>query len=157
MTYYSDYNRGVFSNGSSLTGELEFYTITTLIPLIGEDENVDSANPGGADNLRRLTEILSQHGQPVIQAKSVAENTALSGLGFGTGFTGNANVYTYKWSVEQPEVWGVDADATIANINAALDNIPAVYVPSGSEATLDKFYMTDAVNKNTIVSYSKVF
>lgn len=154
MTYYSDYNHGAIVDGSHLTGELEFYTITTLIPLVGED--VNSENPGAADNLRRLTEILAQHGQPVIQSVSVSNNDAKAGLGFGTGFTGNENVYTYKYSVEQPCVWGVDAKTTIANLTAALDNIPTVYVPNGQKEKLDKIYTTDATKKNTLVSYSKV-
>lgn len=156
MTYYSDYNHGAIVDGSHLTGELEFYTITTLIPLVGEDANVNSENPGAADNLRRLTEILAQHGQPVIQSVSVSENAALAGAGFGTDFAGNANVYTYKYSVEQPCVWGVDAETTIANLVAALDNIPTVYVPNGQETKLNKIYTTDAAKKNTLVSYSKV-
>lgn len=163
MTYYSDYNHGAIVDGSHLTGELEFYTITTLIPLVGEDANVNSENPnvnsenpGAADNLRRLTEILAQHGQPVIQSVSVTKNVTLAKASFGTDFTGNKNVYTYKYSVEQPCVWGVDDKTTIANLIAALDNIPTVYVPNGQEGKLDKIYTTDAIKKNTLVSYSKV-
>lgn len=157
MTYYSDYNHGAVANGSHLTGELEFYKVSTLVPLVGAEAEVNSANPGAADNLRMLVDVLSQHGQPVIQSVAVAENVALAGLGFGSNHAGNANVYTYKFSVEQPCAWGVDADVTVANIVAALDNVPAVYVAAGSEDTLNKFYTADAEKKNVVVEYAKVF
>lgn len=146
MVYYSDYRAGKVANGSHLTGELEFYAVTTLVPLAAEQ--VNSEEPSAGDNLRVLVDVLSQHGQPVIQSVS-AEEKDVAGLGFGSAVSGKKMVYTYKFSVEQPCVWGVDEAATVAAIEGALDGVK---VPFGDEG----FVATDAAKKNVVVSYAKV-
>lgn len=146
MVYYSDYTAGVVANGSHLTGELEFYTISTLIPLASVEVNSKAVSAG--DNLRVLVDVLSQKGQPVIQSVA-SEERDVAGLGFGSEFSGKKMVYTYKFSVEQACVWGRDEAETVAHLEAALHGVK---VPFGTEA----FEAESAAKRNFVVSYAKV-
>lgn len=104
-------NGGVTS-GEALTGNMDFFTINTVIAIQeGDFGSTDSAKR----NLIKFAEAISMGAQPVLVAVSsavvdltVAGNRTLYGL--GTGFNQAATtIYTLKFAVEHSEVFGTTA------------------------------------------------
>lgn len=129
---------GVFS-GESLTKEMQFYQLATMVAL--SEGNVNSATPTAKDNLDRLTQFLAQFGQHVIRSLRVVADVAdpNATYGMGTGFQAQADVYVYQFAVEQASSASVDA---IVN---ALDGLKA---PFGGV----HFDTKDVVTKNTVIT-----
>ena len=122
MTYYSDLRAGKVEAGTHLTGSMEFYAIKTSIALAPEVCN--SKEPNAGDNFRVLCDVLSCKGEPVVQ-------------GFKAETAEGATTYTYKFSLEQPRVWGEDAEAVKAAIAEKLDGVKVPYVPEGADDAFD--------------------
>lgn len=135
MTYYTDLTAGKVEAGAHLTGSMEFYTIKTSIPL--DTKVFNSFEPSAGDNFRVLCDVLSFKGEPVIQ-------------GFKAEKVGNKDVFTYKFSLEQPCAWGDDEAAVKANIAAKLDGVKVPYVAEGGDDAFDC-----GEEGNTEIEYSK--
>lgn len=118
MVYYSDLRAGKVEAGTHLTGSMEFYTIKTSVALAAEVCN--SAEPNAGDNFRVLCDVLSIKGEPVVQ-----------------GFKEEDGKFIYKFSLEQPRVWGEDAEAVKAAIAEKLNGVKVPYVPEGGEEEFD--------------------
>lgn len=131
MTYYSDLRAGKVESSTHLTGSMEFYTITTSIPLAAEVCN--SAEPNAGDNFRVLCDVLSVRGEPVVQ-----------------GFKEEEGSFVYKFSLEQPHAWGDDEEAVKTNIASKLDGVKVPYVPEGGDEAFDL-----GEEGNTTVEYSQ--
>lgn len=129
---------GVFSN-ETLTGNLDFFTLTTVVEVAeGNWGDTESATR----NLITLINAISLRAQPIMVSVSVDEDASVTGLGFGTGITGTADVATIKFAIEHTTA----AD----EIAAELDGVA---LPFGSIEAIDT---QDAATKNTVVVKSEI-
>jgi len=156
MYYNNFYTAGRVSNGAHLTGSMEFYTIKTLVPVADEvvrsgvvetEEEVKLHQLCAGDNFRMLCDLLSAKGEPVIQSIKV-EKKDVAGEGFGEGFSGEMEIHTYNFSLEQPKVWGAEAEVAVENLKAAIFGKKVPFVAEGTEETLGEFNAD-----NTVVEY----
>lgn len=105
----------------SLTGNMDFFTVRTLVPILTKDQDLSSdfsGVPGGVvlagddttqESLDVMVETISTRTQPVIMSPvsvtrepvgSVTDLPAVSDDG-----DGNATVYTLKFAVEHTVAW----------------------------------------------------
>lgn len=137
-------NGGVLNN-ESLTGNLDFVTVQTVIELAeGDFGDVASATR----NLIRLVEKVSLHAQPVVVAVSseavdLSDAPTAAVYGFGTDYTAaGTDVYTVKMVIEHTN----SATDLAETINGAV-------APFGGVATFDT---ADAAAKNTTVTITSI-
>jgi hypothetical protein len=72
--------------GESLTGNIDFFTLTTSVNILASD---NGGNPASQARLDKLVEVISLRGQPIIM---------------GTPFTASSN-YVFKFAIEHTGAW----------------------------------------------------
>lgn len=80
--------------GAHFGGDPEFFSAWTLF-----DIGMDSE--GSKENLGRFIDLVSSRGQPILASVEFIPNQVLDRGFFGSRFTGNQNVWCYKWIVDK--------------------------------------------------------
>lgn len=132
---------GGVASGESVTKDMQFVTVKTLVPL--EEGNVNTGTPTAKDNLERLVQFLQQRGQHVLRSLTSEVVADPSAVGFGTDFAVPATVYTYSFAVEHA------SSMTAAQIADAIDGLKVAAV--GVD-----FDTSSVTLKNTLVSKREV-
>ena len=111
---------GVSDAGEFLTGNMDFFTVRTLVD-ITTDANGDPADASQLA-LDKLIETISTRAQPVIIG-SVATESAPDYADF-TGFS-TGTVWVLKFATEHTDAWGPlgDAGTAVDELNDALDGV----------------------------------
>jgi hypothetical protein len=137
---------GFTSTGyEALTGNLDFFTVRTLVPVLTNGQDVSADFPGAPvsavlvgdattqGHLDVMVETISLRAQPVIMSLvEVTRETVISVTdlpGVENEGDSHATVYTLKFAIEHTQAW--DADLLGEALDAAAG--PFVYrIPSGS-------------------------
>jgi hypothetical protein len=131
LEFANDRDTGNMANGEHLTSAIDFYTLTTTVPLSIADFETGVA----AQNLIRIGEIIGMQAQPVVAGlHAVADVSAVSALPAGAG-------YQFKFMIEHTGAWAAgvlaatlasetaacalpSGDALVLGVNAQLDFSP---------------------------------
>jgi hypothetical protein len=118
-----------------LGGDISFFTATTLVDISDTGYN----NPKGmlkeykqAQNLNTLIQILSLRTQLVLSGVHILYDQNLSKYNFGSAYTGNHTVWTFKFASERPDIWNKDNDPLYYAMRDC-DNVP---IHSGLDETI---------------------
>lgn len=125
----TDRVHGGVLNGETLTGDMDFFTVHTLIAL---EEGDWTATNNESRNLDVMTRAISLGAQPVLVSVSEAEvdlsdAPTATEYDFGTDYNQAATtVYTYKFAIEHRgalgDASGEDRDATDESVPGTLAN-----------------------------------
>lgn len=114
------FNGGVFT-GEALTGDIDFFTVHTVVDIGDGDSTVDTADPSGADNLYVLANFIGNR-TGMVMTSVTSEEVDLSDAGVRAqfGFTqagdpgdydqDNTTVYTLKFATEHTRAWEVGGE-----------------------------------------------
>lgn len=151
-------NHGSFGSGETLTGNLDFFVVHTVVD-IAEGDMTDI--PSAVNNLGVLIQAISTGAQPIIVAVKTAvvdlsDATIAAAYGLGTDFVDAATqVHTLRFAIEHTETFGDLADAGDVtkpiSLAARIQGLPTPFVSN----SIEKFELADAAKKNvSVVGYA---
>lgn len=119
----------------SLSSNLSFYTVVTLIDIEATGDFSDNSQK----NFETLINGISLRCQPVIFNNPIMDaNAALVGYSFGSSYSGNANVWTWKFCTEHPGA------LTVAMLEAELDSFPIINIADANNVIFGTAIMNTA-------------
>lgn len=139
-----------------LTGDMDFFTIYTLIDIT----NTGNTNPKGnsktflqAQNYNSIIQALSLRGLPVISSVTTLEDASISKYDFGSAITGKHSIWILKFASEKPDIWRKEDDHSFH----LLDDIDGVPIYSDLDNTwrTDPKFIVSGTTKNTYVIYNE--
>lgn len=110
---------GVTDAGEFLTGDMDFFTVRSLID-ITTDPDGDPADVSQIA-LDKLVETISTRAQPIILG-SVTEEAGVSDYTDFVGFSGGT-VYVLKFATEHTDAWGPLDNTQVTELMDALDGV----------------------------------
>lgn len=145
-------SRTTSRSGEHITGDLEFFTVFTLIDLT--DSGVtditlnDTKEYNQAQNLNTFLQSISLRTQPIIVSVSKREAEDLSDYEFGSNYTGSHNLWVVRFASEYKGAWQKDLDPMYYLIQDCNENVITTGLDDTIEFINDLFDTKSVENKN---------
>lgn len=120
---------GVATSAESLTGNLDFFTVQTLVEIKSDGTITEDAQK----RFDKLVETINLRGQPVVLS-GVGTRIAEAGEFLGTNATaGGETVYFFKFAVEHSGLWveAGNTDEKAVSLAASFDGLLGEFVADG--------------------------
>jgi hypothetical protein len=100
-------------------------------------------------NLETIIQIISLRAQPIYLETSKSENINVKNLEFGSVYTGQHRVWSFKFNVEHASVFGPDLEA----LSLDLHGIPSILGLTETVQAPVKMFETQGPNINTYFKF----